>query len=142
MAKIPVTKYRPVLTASQILHVLKLAKTESPISEASFQLIAQLAPFAAKIDAAAITPAYSTTPRVSLLESLGESNITASSAASSNSQANYQSKEELWEAAYNKVQSLGAASCTLQELRDSQEYAYLNDLMSSEELAAFEASNN
>lgn len=142
--KLTTPKYRPVLTAAQIQHILALAKTEHPsISQASMSLIATLAPFAAKIDNAGITAAYSTTPKQDLLSSLGGDAPAAPShiSASSNNQAALMSKEEVWELAYNKYQSCPAA-CSLQEIRDSKEYAYLNDLMSAEEVAEFEAASS
>lgn len=139
------TKYRPVLTAAQIEHILLLAKSEVPISQDSYSLIVTLAPFQAKILNAAITPAYTTTPRVSStsLEALGgvaTNNFTGvvRSATNGSDQAAFLTKAEIWEAAYHKY-TTNPASCSLQELRDSQEHAYLNDLMSSEELAAFES---
>lgn len=137
MATKQATKYRPVLTAAQIQHIILLAKTEVPISNASISLLSTLAPFQAKIENAAITPAYTTTPRVSTtsLEALG-----APATPSSNNQAACLTKEEVWELAYHKYQA-NPASCTVQEIRDSQEYAYLNDLMTPAQLAAFEADN-
>lgn len=139
------TKYRPVLTATQIEYILVLAKSESPLTATGISLLSTLAPFQAKIANAGITPAYTTTPRVSALslEALGgvaTNNFTGvvRSATNGNDQDNYLTKAEIWEAAYIKY-TANPASCSLQEIRDSQEHAYLNDLMSSEELAAFES---
>jgi hypothetical protein len=131
--KSQVQKFRPVLTASQIAQILNLAKSEKPLTSASLSLISTLAPFMAKIENAGITAAYTLAePKPDLLFSLG-----AVSSASSNNQSNLQTKEETWEEAYHKYTS-NPASCSLQEIRDAKEHAYLNDLMTKEEEEAFE----
>lgn len=129
-------KYRPVLTASQILHIIQLAKLEEPISMCSISLISTLALFAAKIDNAGISPAYTTTPATSLtdkkLASLGED-------VSKGIEAMHLiSKEERWAKAYAK-RMLAPTSCSLVEIADAKSHAYLNDLMSAAELADYEA---
>lgn len=130
-----VQKFRPVLTASQIAQILNLAKSEKPLTSASLSLISTLAPFMAKIENAGITAAYTLAePKPDLLSSLGA----VSSAASSNNQSNLQTKEEIWEEAYHKYTS-NPVSCSLQEIRDAKEHAYLNDLMTKEEEEAFES---
>lgn len=125
-------KYRPVLTAAQILHILTLAKTESPdISDMSISLISSLAPFQAKIENAGIQAAYTTSPRVSLLDSIG--------GASSESIPVDRPllKEDYWEACYNKFLATPIA-CSLEEIAGAQEHKYLHQLMTPEELAKFE----
>lgn len=128
-------KYRPVLTAKQILHILKLAKTEQPaISAASFSLIASLAPFQAKIDNAGIIPAYTIQPirpSNTSLEELG--------GAISAGLPPY-NKEDYWERCYTKY-STNPVTCNLEELHAAKEHMYLNDLMSSAELEEFEKGN-
>ena len=75
------TRYRPVLTAEQITHILALAKSDitkanqsrgshwQQQEQLSYSILATLSPFAAKIEVAAITPAY--TPVPDKLERLG-----------------------------------------------------------------------
>ena len=151
---VPKVKYRPVLTAEQITHILHLAKTESPISNASISVISVLAPFEAKILNAGIKPAYTEAPKKDILESLGgrtpaqkmadPPRITSyptdsASSASSPVSTEHLTKEQRWEAAYNKW-STNPSSCSLQEIKDAQEHRYLNDLMSPEEMVEFELS--
>jgi hypothetical protein len=52
-------KFRPVLTAEQIDHIIKCVSPESPIG---ISIIKQLIPFQAKISIGAITPSYSISP--------------------------------------------------------------------------------
>ena len=127
-------KYRPVLTATQILHILTLAKTESPISSASISLIATLAPFQAKIENAGIAPAYTTTPIVSAtsLEGLG---------ALAPLETTPYNKEEYWQRCYTKY-SANPVACSLEEIHAAKEHMYLHELMSAEEVAEFEAASN
>ncbi len=122
------SKYRPVLTAQQILHIITLAKEESPLSSLSIEVIGKLAPFQAKIENAGIVPAYTLAePRASLLESIG------GEIASTN-----KPKEVYWEECYDKFFKHGAAKCSLDEIAAAQEHRYINELMSPEELAVFE----
>lgn len=134
-------KYRPVLTASQIQHILALAKKENPLSDASVSVIATLAPFQAKIENAGIKPAYiDAPPRPDLLESLGGTRTPAEKMENPPKLASPPvSKEERWEQAYIKW-SLNPSACTLQEIKDAQEHRYLHDLMSPEEVSSFEQS--
>ena len=127
-----ILKYRPVLTGKQILHILNLCKNESPISDESAKVIGVLAPFQAKIDNSAIVPAYETTVKQSLLESLG--------GVAPGSSFPVPSKEQIWEAAYNKWLE-NPADCTLKELEYVDEHRYLNDLMESDEIEKFEGRN-
>lgn len=143
-----ISKYRPVLTAGQIAHMLSLAQAhfmskpegltiENDTRDISFSIIATLSPFKAKIDALAINPTYTTKPdRASaLLESLGE-DVPASSI--SDIPANFISKEAYWSYCYNKWQA-DPTSCTMAEFIASNEHRYLYDLMSPEEVAKHEA---
>ena len=125
------TKYRPVLTASQITHILTLCKQEQPISAESFNVISILAPFEAKIAARAVTPAYTTAARskANSLEALGGAAPTPEPEIT---------KEQYWEQCYNKYRHY-PASCTVEEIHAAQEHMYLHDLMSAEETAEFEA---
>ena len=121
------TKYRPVLPAHLITHAIKLAKLEQPISTDSIELIGILAPFEAKIAAQAIFPAYTTSPKESLLDSLGGTAPSAQNLP----------KEAYWLVCYNKYME-SRESCSLEEIQAAREHMYLHDLMSQEELAEFE----
>tara|TARA_R110000744_G_scaffold372015_2_gene483362 strand:- start:334 stop:762 length:429 start_codon:yes stop_codon:yes gene_type:complete len=132
----PASKYRPVLTAAQIEHILTLAKLESPISATSFSVIATLSPFLAKIQNNAVTAAYSTTEKTAAsskfsLEGLGGE-------VSDSNHDSMHNKEAYWEQCYQKLESNGAASLTLEQLKGADEHRYLNSLMTPEEQASFE----
>jgi hypothetical protein len=139
-------KYRPVLTANMIEYILKLAKTESPISNDSIDIISVLAPFQAKIQNSGIIAAYTEVERLSLEESLGfpvSRNLpslgpTREDAIScpENLKAGM-SKEEYWAWCYARYK-ISPEVCSLDEIQSAQEHRYLNDLMSPEEIAAFE----
>jgi hypothetical protein len=144
-AKTASAKYRPVLTALQIEHILYLAKSERPMAALSLSLISTLAPFQAKIQNAGINAAYSTSPKMGLMESLGvEAGAETAPAISSDynnsaiipTSASY-NKQAYWKHCYNKFKA-DPVSCSLREIEASQEHAYLNELMSPEEIAAFE----
>ena len=124
-------KYRPVLSSSAIAHIVALAKTESPISSASVEVIATLAPFLAKIENSGITAAYTSNPKKSLEESLG---LTSPLDVPHSTN----SKEERWEWAYAKY-ALNPTECSLSEIQAAREHMYLNDLMTEEEALDFEA---
>lgn len=130
----PITKYRPVLTATQILHILTLAKSEYPLTQDSMNLIVSLSPFAAKIDNAGIQAAYVTTPRkdTSSLEALGAApSIPATQVLGVN-------KEEYWEQCYQLYIS-NPTACSLAQINAAKEHMYLNELLSPEEVAEFES---
>ena len=129
MDKANTKKYRPVLSACMIDHIVSLAKTESPISSESITLLGILAPFQAKIQNEGITPAYVTVPTKSLEESLGlEVPVTHPLGMA---------KEAYWESCYNSYK-LNPASCSLQEIQAAREHMYLEGLMSEEEVVEFE----
>lgn len=133
-------KYRPVLTASQITKVLELAKTECPISDLSFSLISTLAPFQAKIEADGIQPAYipaPVRPSATSLEALGGE---IPSIPSPSPTAPKEIKEVVWQHSYFKYMD-DPVSCSLQEIQEANEWKYLNDLMTPEELRLFEANS-
>lgn len=122
-------KYRPVLTAVQITHILNLAKTESPaISSASISLIATLSPFLAKIESAGIVPAYETMQEKSVKK---EPTVPAVP-------KDPIEKEHYWEQCFSKFLA-DPTSCSLKEIEAAQEHRYLNGLMSLEEQKEFEA---
>jgi hypothetical protein len=136
-------KYRPVLTAIQIEHILYLAKSEQPLSSMSMSLISTLAPFQAKIQNAAMTPAY-----ILVAPKPNEADVMASLGAGAPDRVvgnihtsidwSGLSKQEYWEACYDKF-TANPVTCNLSEIEASKEHAYLNELMSVSELAEFEA---
>lgn len=138
--KLKKAKYRPVLTAEQITYIITLAKREVPMSDLSFSVIASLAPFAAKIEAEALSPAYITAPPpTSLLEKLGgefckDENVGVPELPALLTKT----KEERWASSYALYQ-IYPEKCTIEEIEDAHEHMYLNDLMTPEQVAAFEA---
>lgn len=138
------TKYRPVLTSAQIAHIITLAKEDiiSPASkdyELSISLLSSLAPFAAKVANAGITPAYTEKPthQQKVIESLGGT-------LSSDTDVNFisgQTKEEWWKECYERYQRFGSDSMSMEEIAAMQEHRYLHALMSPEELEQFEGRN-
>ena len=120
-----------------------------------FNIISVLGTIEAKINAGIASPAYilkEQEPSTSTLESLGgtiphiphippippyddsigvpETNLSSLPLVS---------KEEVWAASYAKY-LLDPISCTLQEIEEAREHKYLNDLMTKEEVEAFELS--
>lgn len=138
------TKYRPTLTADQITHIINLCKSESPLSNTSMAIMGVLAPFKAKIDLNTITPAYTTSPRETLEESLG---LTLTN---EEQEALYKEitmppewpdsidKEAFWLHCYNKYKD-SPDTCTEEEKHGAYEHMYLNDLMTPEQIKNFEA---
>ena len=132
------TKYRPVLTASQINKILELAKCEQPMSDTSFTIVSTLAPFKAKIENAGIVPAYTEKdkkPGMYTLEGLGEPTIEVFTGKLPES-APF-TKEELWEQCYLKWVD-NPTSCSLAEIEGANEHRYLHNLMSPKEAEVFE----
>lgn len=126
-------KYRPVLTAAQIEHILYMCKTEEPISDVSISLISSLAPFQAKIKNAGIAPAYTAQPtKPTILMQLGGEAGDALDRA-----ANAFVKEDYWEACYMKQQS-NPVACNLEEIQAANEWRYLKDMMDDKEKTKFE----
>lgn len=135
--KIP--KYRPSLTPNQIEHILNLAKLETPISSDSISIIATLAPFKTKIDNSGLAPAYTLVPKKPKIEdNLGFQVPDINPLSASEAQDSI-TKEEYWEQCYNKW-LVEPTSLSLKEIEASMEHRYLNDLMSLEEITAFEQS--
>tara|TARA_R110000803_G_scaffold209779_1_gene280035 strand:- start:281 stop:697 length:417 start_codon:yes stop_codon:yes gene_type:complete len=125
-------KYRPVLTAEQIEHILVLAKG-SPMTDTNISLIGSLSPFFAKIQNKAVTAAYSTTEKSSKfsIESLG------GSATGLDLAPNVGDKEEYWERCYNQW-LITPTEMSLNGIEAANEHRYLHGLMTPEEQTAFE----
>jgi len=121
------TKYRPVLTAAQIQHIILLCKND--LSTLSIELIGVLAPFAAKIANAAIAPAYTTTAKPSIISELGFS-----------TEPIIKDSDEIIAEWYAKQQVEGNANLSLTQLEAIQDWRYRNDMMTPEEEATYERS--
>lgn len=135
-------KYRPVLTATDILHILTLAKNDTPLQPESRVLIQKLSVFQTKIDNQSVAPAYISVNKpskeeqtITLLASLG-SDLVSDAKLEPNKPYN---KETYWHKCYNKLKVMGASALTLEELDSAQEYRYLHDLMTPEEERAHES---
>ncbi|RLE97146.1 MAG: hypothetical protein DRJ63_09540 [Thermoprotei archaeon] len=138
-------KYRPSLTLGQLTKIVELAQAEEPKSIEAFQLIASLTPYVAKAMIGAVTPSYEAVSseqkaqdkQEALNDSLG---LETSKELSPKITANITSlpKESYWKLCYQKRERLGASMLSAEENLGAQEYAYLNDLMSAEEIEAFE----
>lgn len=116
-------KYRPVLTASQIAHILHLCMEDRSIE--AVRIIGVLAPFKAKIDSLAVKEAYTTTPKKSLLEELeGEA---------PENDGKTGAMYEAWKC--------GEYVPTLEEIQQIQEWRYTNDMLISEDEERFESGN-
>lgn len=140
------TKYRPSLTATQVRKIVFLARSETPISDDSISLISVLSVFLTKIENGSNKPAYITAPaNPSILEVLeGTANNadyskedTATNVVRNLAIDPSLPKEVLWKACYDKY-VLDPTSCSANEIMCSQEHKYLNDLMTAEEVTAFE----
>lgn len=126
-------KYRPVLSAAQIAHLISLCKDRLDLPE-SISCIGTLSPFMAKIENTAIQAAYTLQPNKSLVDELGlgEENI-----ATKTHELYQKHLYEQWLAVGMKNDSF-----SLVEIKEISLYRYLNDLMLDEESEAFEAENN
>ena len=118
-------RHRISLTRLEIAKLIELASTEQPLSTESIHLLSKLNVFISKIDNKAIAAAYIPAARKDTLEALGE--IPAG-----------KSKEQVWEECYTKYIA-DPTSCNAVELECAMEHRYLNDLMTPEEIVAFEA---
>lgn len=136
-----IKKYRPVLTAAQIAHIVILCKQGETITSEDINVLKSLAPFEAKIQADAITPSYELAlPKPSLEESLGMENPVEQLdklIPHMTCDTSHLTKEEQWELAYKKW-LLKPLSCTAHDLELANEHKYLHDLMTPEEVTAYE----
>lgn len=133
-------KYRPSLTPTQISNIIELCKHQEPISPEAFSIIAVLAPFYTKISLGGVTASHNTkqarakTPS-ELLDSLGGFDGIDNHAGSGTNLG--LSNPHYWAECYDK--SLNPdAKLTAKELEGCNEHRYLNDMMSAEEVKAFE----
>ena len=136
ISKPSTAKYRPVLTAEQIAHVITQLKTEVPLSDTGIATIHYLTGFLFKIEQAGAKPAYvpaPVKPKTDTLEALGDS---ATIAAIANTSA--LSKEESWAKSY-AIYCLTPEKCSIAMIQEAHEHMYLNDLMSTAQIEEFES---
>ena len=118
-----ILKYRPVLTSTQIAHVITLCKKD--LSGESLSVISTLAPFMAKIENNGITPAYKTEAKSSLFELLEYQE---------NGLINYDAMRfKIYQKWIDNPES-----CNAEELEKVLEYKYGNELMTPEELKDYQ----
>lgn len=117
-------KFRPVLTHTQISHILTLCKKD--LTQESISCIAILAPFEAKIKNLGVQAAYTQKPKESKLDELGYTHTP---------------KEVVdVETLYSQYMENGEniSEFSLQEIQKIQEYRYTNDLMTPQEEVEYE----
>ena len=121
----PPAKYRPLLTAAQIGHIIHLCKSD--LSNLSVGVISVLAPFQFKIAHSSVTPAYTPT-KIDSLEAFDTLSDTTTT----------ESKSETLASKLLTYQTHGPSSLTLRELESVQEYRFINGLMTSEESTTYQ----
>jgi hypothetical protein len=124
-----ILKYRPVLTSTQIAHVITLCKKD--LSGESLSVISTLAPFMAKIENKGINPAYKVENKNSL-------NDFESLEYQDDGRINY---EAMRFKVYKKWID-NPESCNGEELAKVQDYRAGNGLMSPEEQKDYETKFN
>jgi len=122
-----IAKYRPVLTSSQITHIVSLCIKS--MSDESLSVVAVLAPFKAKIEFNKLSPAYVMQEKKTLTESLGFENDPNNIGLSGG---------EIRDKAYDKWMR-DPESCNAEELGLAREERYYRNEMTLEERAAFNA---
>ena len=125
-------KYRPSLAPEEVTYLTSILRKEFIETDSSLAvtLLQKFSVLETKIANNAIIPSHTEKPKVSLIEQLGGKQPSMQD-----------TKEEYWAACYAKYK-LDRDSCSLQEINAAKEHMYLNDLMSPEEIEAFENSNN
>ena len=117
-------KYRPVLTAAQISHLISLCKLNLSHPE-SIGCIATLSPFMAKIENGGIKAAYEVKPKNSILEAIGEE-------PKPSLKLEDEEIQKLWLTG-------NFVSLSLEEIKALQDWMYRNDKCTPEQEAAFES---
>jgi len=114
-------KYRPVLTASQISHLISLCKKD--LSSESLLCISILAPFEYKIQNGSISPSYRLIPKIGLSEAMG---MDEDIDARLNSETLSRDKKQY--ADYLRYIH-DPSACNLEQIKSAQAYMWTNDLM-------------
>lgn len=147
MSSNKIIKYRPSLTASNINHILYLAKQDlknSPNVDSksnSENLIKTLIPFQAKIQNNVASPAYISNKKESMLEQLGEVDINNSKDSKSYESYKVECYNKYIKAIADDTGSLWN-ELQLSEIDAAKEFMYFNDLMSKEEEKEYEIKLN
>lgn len=123
-----IAKFRPVLSTDEITHILKLAKRDG--TKESMRLIASLARIEWQINSGAMTPAYISEPRASLIEDCGFDEPSDTHAHINTDDANDESLYNLW---LNRPQSL-----TAMQVSRVRAWRYQNGKMTVDEEKLFE----
>lgn len=126
----PTPKYRPVLSASHITHIIALCKRD--MSAESLRVISILSPFQYKIENESVTPAYTEQPKLTELDKLGFAEPIETTANLRYSTENVANLYAVWK------QSPG--SLNLNQLKQVKEFMYENDLMTPAEESEYERS--
>jgi len=129
-------RHRISLTRSDIILLIEsIHESKNPLAADNINMLSKLNVFLSKIDNKVIAASYMPAPPApSLLESIG----VVDTSANISIKADKKSKEQVWEDCYNKYLS-NPTACNAMELECAQEHKYLNELMSQEEIATFEA---
>ena len=118
-------KFRPVLTARQIEHILTLCRSETPLTQESLGIVATLSPYYAKIQNAGVVAAYNVSDSRKVENKLGfETGNTGSSEKIDWIQVRKQAYEK-----YVQNPNL----CSVDELNYAHQYRFDNGLMSTDE---------
>lgn len=129
MTRPNLSKYRPVLTAEQISHIIGLCKTNG--SSLSLRCIAVLAPFEYKIQNGTVSSAYNMEPVKDIESELGFGEAPEM-------ENGYPKQPDLSpETVYHQWRAY-PEMCTVSEIKQSRDYAYTHKLLSPEELATYE----
>lgn len=115
-------QYRPSLSLFQIKHICN-TYSALPYNPEVEEIRAKLSAFYLKASVGAVSSSHASQ---SLTEKMGLS----------------ESEEEVGKAEYEKWRKYGAALCSTTELNLAYEYGYLNDLLTPEEEATYEASQS
>ena len=130
-------KYRPSLTVAQIkrIHTLTFfsfcmdeVENNKEVDRSILQL---LAPFIAKIENDAISPAYTPIPKKDILEQLGGESDAAIIA---------KSNKVAYNAACYSMYLENPLTCSLSKIAAAKEHMYVNDLMTQTEEVTYEQS--
>ncbi len=131
MTNASIPKFRPVLSASQITHLMHLCRRDS--SNESLSCISVLAAFEYKINNNAIAPAYTQSITPSLADSLGfsEPMDALSKLTITDESASEENLYQLW--------MLEPSSLSIKQLQAVRAYRYKNNKMTVDEEAKYEA---
>jgi hypothetical protein len=126
----PIAKYRPVLSASQILHIIKLLKRDG--TSLSLETLRNLSRFEWQIQNDAVSPAYISIPTPSMIEDLGFDEPAAiGNAHISSSEINIEALYHIW--------MVEPESLTALDISKVRQWRYENNKMTVDEEKLFES---